>query len=205
MRIKTTLFLALIIVFGAQYSAAQAADTAVAFVQEKVSKVLDILSDPASSEAQKEQRFHDEIIHITDVAVIARFVLGPYAAKASAAEMSEFRNAFETYATNVYQTELSNFGSEVIKVHRAKQRKPGDSVVLTTLSGGVKHRKPRDIKWRVLKIKGYYRVVDIEISGVWLSQHQRAEVTGIITRNGGDIRAASKFLCAKSGQCQISG
>ncbi|MDQ7078350.1 MAG: hypothetical protein Q9M45_11035 [Robiginitomaculum sp.] len=48
-------------------------------------------------------------------------------------------------------------------------------------------------------------MVDIEISGVWLSQHQRAEITGIIAKNNGDVRAASKVLCERSAQCHYNG
>lgn len=182
-----------------------ASEQAASFVQQKVSRVLSILSNPALNEKQKADQFQDEILRITDVNVISRFVLGQYAAKASRQELEDFRRNFRLYVLDIYQSELSRFGNEVLEVHSTQDRKPGDSVVLTTLSGGALSKKAKPVKWRVLIIKGEPRVVDIEISGVWISQHQRAEITEIIAKNSGRISAASKFLCTHSAECTYTG
>ena len=205
MKIKS-IFAALVLTTSALLSSpAMASDQAVSFVQNKVANILNILSDPALDEAQKEDKFQQELLKTADVKVIARFVLGKYAAKASAKEFEDFSHAFQLYALSVYQSELSNFGSEVFEVKSSEDRRPGDSVILTAISGGAMDDKSKEIKWRVLNIKGKPQVVDIEISGVWLSQHQRAEITGIIAKNNGDVNAASKVLCARSSQCDFTG
>ncbi len=182
-----------------------ASEQAVTFVQNNVSKVLQVLSDPALGDVQKGKLFSEVITQVTDVDVIARFVLGQYAATASTPEFERFARVFRGYALGVYQSELSRFGNEVLEVQSVQERKPGDSVVLTRISGGALSKKSRDVKWRVITIKGTPRVVDIEISGVWLSQHQRAEITGIITKNGGQISAATKMLCSQSKTCTVTG
>ncbi len=205
MKIRS-LFVASVLTISMVLSApAMASERAVSFVQNKVAQILTILSDPALDETQKEEKFQQELLQTADVNVIARFVLGKYAAKASPQEFEEFSHAFQLYALSVYQSELSNFGSEVFKVKSSEDRRPGDSVVLTTISGGAMEDEAEEIKWRILEIKGTPRVVDIEISGVWLSQHQRAEITGIIAKHNGDVRAASKVLCERSSQCEYSG
>ena len=184
---------------------ARAADRDVRFIRENVSKVLAILSDTGLTDAQKATKFQKEIQKIADVNVIAKFVLGPYASSASLEDMESFTDTFRQYAIGVYQSELGRFGSETVKVLGTQERRPGDTIVMTRVSGGALKNKPRDIKWRVMIIKGRPQVVDIEISGVWLSQHQRAEITGIIAKNNGQIRAATKMLCARTPDCRTTG
>ncbi len=182
-----------------------ASEEAMHFVQEKVNRVLDVLADPSMDENKRIKEFENEILQIADVNVIARFVLGPYAAKASPAQVTLFTRAFQDYALGVYRSELDDFGHEVIQIHETKERKPGDSIVYTTIAGGAVKNKPREIKWRIITINNEPRVVDIEISGVWISQHQRAEITGVIARNGGNINAATKMLCAQTTGCKVTG
>ncbi|PHS26489.1 MAG: hypothetical protein COA84_06160 [Robiginitomaculum sp.] len=184
---------------------AKAAEKEVDFIRENVSKVLAILSDAGLSDLQKASQFQEKIQHIADVDVIAKFVLGPYAATASPQDMAGFSDTFRHYALGVYQSELGRFGSEAFEVLGAQERKPGDTIVMTRISGGAMKNKSRDIKWRVMMIKGSPQVVDIEISGVWLSQHQRAEITGIIAKNNGRISAATKMLCARATDCRYTG
>ncbi|PHS21641.1 MAG: hypothetical protein COA85_12785 [Robiginitomaculum sp.] len=205
MKIKSIFAASVLTMTALLSSPVLASEQAVSFVQDKVAQMLSILSDSSLNEAQKEDKFQQQLLQTADVNVIARFVLGKYAAKANAQELEKFSYAFQLYALSVYQSELSNFGSEVFEVKNSEERRPGDSVVLTTISGGSMDGKSEEIKWRVLEIKGTPRVVDVEISGVWLSQHQRAEITGIITKNGGDVSAASKVLCARSSQCHYNG
>jgi phospholipid transport system substrate-binding protein len=205
MKIKYILPVAALMMMTILASPTMASERAVSFVQEKVAHILSVLSDPTLSEEQKSDQFEQELLKTADVKVIARFVLGKYAATASTKEFNEFSHAFQLYALNVYQSELSNFGSEVFEVKSSEDRRPGDSVILTTISGGAMDDKSEEIKWRVLNIKGAPRVVDMQISGVWLSQHQRAEITGIIAKNNGDVRAATKMLCERSAQCDYTG
>jgi phospholipid transport system substrate-binding protein len=184
---------------------ANAAEKEVDFIRENVSKVLAILSDVGLNDVQKATRFQEEIQKTADVDVIAKFVLGPYASSASPEEMKSFAEAFREYALGVYQSELGRFGSEAFEVLGAQERRPGDTIVMTRISGGAMKNKFRDIKWRVMMIKNSPQVVDIEISGVWLSQHQRAEITGIIAKNNGRISAATKMLCARATDCRYTG
>ncbi len=194
MQNKTNLLLFFtLVIFVLRPVPVMATPEAQTFVTEKVAMVLNTLSDPALNSTQKTTQFHQQIQQVADISVIARFVLGAYAAKASVQELDTFTNAFRSYALSIYQTELGQYGREVLQVHRSLDRHPGDCVVITTLSGG-SITKPQNVKWRVLTIKGQPRVVDIEVSGVWISQNQRSDITSLIKRNGGDIDAASQAL-----------
>jgi phospholipid transport system substrate-binding protein len=184
---------------------ANAAEKDVDFIRENISKVLAILSDARLNDVQKAMQFQEEIQKVADVDVIAKFVLGPYASSASPEEMENFTDTFRQYALGVYQSELGRFGSETFEVLGAQERRPGDTIVMTRISGGAMKKKARDIKWRVMMIKNSPQVVDIEISGVWLSQHQRAEITGIIAKKNGRISAATKMLCARATDCRYTG
>ena len=170
------------------------------FIRTNVEQVLAILSNPALDEQEKAQQFQKKIEQVADLDAITHYVLGRWSKTADAASLARFASAFRDYAISVYQDDLDRFGNEILAVHSTVERKPGDRIVLTTLSeGGFK--RPEDVKWRVLTIHGAPRVVDIQVHGVWLTLHQRSDITSVIARNHGNIDAATKMLCARSGKC----
>ncbi len=176
---------------------ASATENAEAFVHDNIAQALDVLADPALSDSQKAAQFEERILTIVDIPVVARFALGQFANTINPQELIDFTDAFRAYATSVYQSELNQFGNEVLEVHSSLDRKPGDCVVITTMSGGHLN-KPQEIKWRVLTIKGEPRVVDIEVSGVWLTQNQRSDITSIIARNDGNVEVARQALISRT-------
>ncbi len=195
------LIIAFIVTFVLLFPIRAMADTrAETLIETQAASALAILANPDLSQTQKTTQFNEKIEQLAAVNIIARFVLGPYAKTASPAELAEFTNVFHDYALSIYQSELGKYGKETLKVQKSVDRKPGDSIVFTQLSGGAL-KAPSLVKWRVLNINGEAHVVDIEVGGIWLTQHQRAEITAIIDKNNGAISAAIDSLCAKSHKC----
>lgn len=174
-------------------STANAAPDDEAFVQGKANEALAILADDSLDQSAKTARFRDYVDTVTDVPRVARFVLGKYARGADPEKMTEFTAIFREYASGVYEKQLGNFGGETLNVKGSKDRKPGDSVVASVISGG-QLDKPLDVNWRIRTRNGKKTVLDVQIFGIWLALQQRNEITAVIANNGGEIDAAIKVL-----------
>ena len=163
--------------------AARADESAEAFVQENASEALDILNDGSTSLDDKKLRFRSLVDEIADVPKITRFVLGRYSRGADSTELSEFSEVFRQYAIGVYEERLGDYAGESLTVTGSTDRRPGDSVVHTEISGG-SQSEPLPVNWRVLTDDdGVHKVVDVEVYGVWLAINQREEIVGIIQDN----------------------
>lgn len=156
-----------------------------AFVEVQAQKVLSVLADRSLSLAQKQQAFRRLIDQIADVPKITNFVLGKYARTITPAERARFNPVFRAYAENVYQSRISEFRGETLKVTGSVARTPGDVVVASLVLGG--GRDPIPVSWRVLGGGVAWKVVDVQIRGVWLAITQQQDFVSTIDNAGGDI------------------
>jgi phospholipid transport system substrate-binding protein len=156
------------------------------FVQTQAQRVISILSDKSRANADKIHIFRGIVDEIADVPRITGFVLGKYARSITPAQRDRFAKVFREYAQNVYESRLGDFHGETVKVAGSVVRKPGDVVVNTTISGG-KISQPVQASWRVLGSGSSWKVVDVQVSGVWLAITQQQDFVSTIDNAGGNI------------------
>ncbi|PHR62685.1 MAG: toluene tolerance protein [Robiginitomaculum sp.] len=167
------------------------------FVREQAGAGLDILSNTGLSETQRSEQFGQFIDQIVDIRKVSRFSLGKYARNLDAAVYADFQSAFTDYAKGIYQDSLTRYGGETFLVTGSVDRKPGDAVVSTTISGGALD-KPLKVRWRVRTKDGVSKVIDLEAFGIWLAVQQRSEITAYIANHGGKVASAADMLRAKT-------
>ncbi len=163
------------------------------FVQTRANEALAILADDSLDKGAKAERFRTFIDEATDVPRIARFVLGKYARGADPQKISTFTDVFRNYASGVYEAQLGNYAGEVIKVTGSQERKPGDAVVMSVISGG-QLDEPLAVNWRIRTREGKVQVLDVQVFGIWLALQQRNEITAVLANNNGNISAAITLL-----------
>jgi phospholipid transport system substrate-binding protein len=156
------------------------------FVQTQAQRVISILNDKSLSQADKIRTFRGVVDQIADVPRITSFVLGKYARTATPAQRERFAKVFREYAQNVYEKRLGDYHGETVKVTGSVVRKPGDVVVNTTISGG-KVSQPVQASWRVLGSGNSWKVVDVQVSGIWLAITQQQDFVSTIDNAGGNI------------------
>jgi phospholipid transport system substrate-binding protein len=156
------------------------------FVQTKAQRVIAVLADRKTSDAQKKQIFHQAVDELADVPRITNFVLGKYARTVTPDQRSRFAAAFRTYAENVYQSRIDDFRGEQLKVTGSVVRKPGDVIVNTTISGG-QNTTPLPVSWRLLGDGQSWKVVDVQFKGVWLAITQQQDFVSTIDNAGGNV------------------
>lgn len=157
-----------------------------AFVQTKAQRVISVLANKSISEAQKKQVFHQSVDELADVPRITNFVLGKYARTITPDQRARFTPVFRTYVENVYQSRISDYRGEQLRVTGSVVRKPGDVIVNTVVAGG-QLSQPVPVSWRVLSSGGSWKVVDVQFKGIWLAITQQQDFVSTIDNAGGNI------------------
>jgi phospholipid transport system substrate-binding protein len=184
---------ALLALTAKQAAAASAAED---FIARNIQRGFDILNDTSLASAERRSRFAAFLLDLTDMRRVALFLLGKYAAGASAAQIDAFVDAFRDYSLAVYQSYFAQYAGQTLKVTGSRQRAPGDDIVSTTLTGGV----PTEVDFRVRSDGAKPVLVDIAVAGVWLGLAERDEFASVLARSNGDIGALIAHLRAAQAQ-----
>ena len=115
-----------------------------------------------------------------DVAAVARFALGKHARRVSADEQARFTAALSEFLAATFRDNADKFREAQIIVLGSKDRSPNDSIVETRILR--KGEDPLVVRWRVIERNGEWRVVDVEVLGLWLAIEQRAQISAILDR-----------------------
>lgn len=169
-------------------AAAQAARDAQAeaFVSTQAQRALNILNNRSLAEPQKAAQFRGFVDQVADVPRITTFVLGKYNRTINPAQRAQFAQVFREYASGVYETRLDEYKGEQFRVTGSVIRKPGDVVVNSLVSGG-QMKQPQTVRWRVIRGPNGWKVVDVEVLGVWLAITQQQDFVATIDNAGGNI------------------
>jgi len=155
-------------------------------VQTQAQRVITVLNDKSQSNADKIRTFRGIVDEAADVPKITTFVLGKYARTITPAQRAKFGPLFREFAQNVYESRLGDYHGETVKVTGSVVRKPGDVVVATTISGG-KLSQPVQASWRVLGSGSSWKIVDVQVSGIWLAITQQQDFVSTIDNAGGNV------------------
>jgi phospholipid transport system substrate-binding protein len=156
------------------------------YIQVQAQRVLAVLSDSSMNTPDKIRTFRGVVDQVADVPRITRFVLGKYARTATPAQRAQFDALFRTYAQDVYETRLNEYHGETVTVNGSVVRNPGDVIVNSTVAGG-KLNKPAHVGWRVMNNGAGWKIVDVEVSGVWLAITQQQDFVSTIDNAHGDV------------------
>jgi ABC-type transporter MlaC component len=190
--ILATLFVAMPIL--AQPVRAASANPAEAFVQENVDRAFAILNNTAVPEEQRYAQFRELILSLMDARRIGMFTLGPYANRASQAEIESFIAAFSDYTIRfIYGAGFAQTEGNAPKVTGSTQRAVDDVVVNCEAEGP--SAQPIKVAFRVRRsADGRPIVTDLQVEGVWLALLQRSDFTAFLQQNEGRISALTADL-----------
>ncbi len=201
--LAATLPLAAVAVLTPAPAFAQARDAqAEGFVSSQSQRALGILNNRALSQGQKATQFRGFIDQVANVPSITRFVLGKYSRTITPAQYQQFSQVFRTYASSVYESRLDEYKGERFRVTGSQVRKPGDVVVNSVVEGG-QLSQPRTVRWRVLRDnRQQWRIVDVEVAGIWLAITQQQDFVATIDNAGGNINVLINQLRSQAAQQQ---
>jgi phospholipid transport system substrate-binding protein len=195
MMLTLALLLALPLIFAAQ--AAHAANPAETFVDQNIQKGLNILDNKSLTEQQRRETFRNFLLGLTDMKRIALFTLGPARRTASEAEKQQFIDAFRDFAVSIYESRLSNYSGQTLKVTGSQQTGRGDTIVNAVLvdpHASSASEKNLPVAFRVSKDNGKMVVIDVNVLGVWLAIEERDQFSAFLGDHGNNVSALIAHL-----------
>ena len=166
------------------------------YVQTEAQRALTILANRGMNTAEKTRIFRAFVDDVADVPRITQFVLGKYARVATPAQRQSFAVVFREYASNVYESRLDEYHGETLTVTGSVVRRPGDVIVNSMVVGG-RQSKPVAVAWRVIGGGASWKVIDVQVAGVWLAITEQQDFVSTIDNAGGNVDVLIRQLQAK--------
>ncbi|MCL6607121.1 MAG: ABC transporter substrate-binding protein [Geminicoccaceae bacterium] len=154
------------------------------FVDGLGQKVLAVLRDGRLDRTARLERLARLIDEATDLAIVARLVLGRYWREASEAQRRDFVALFRALILKTIAERLDEYGGETYEIVGVQPVDERDSLVSTRIlrQGGT----PIAVDWRVRAEGGRLLLIDFVAEGVSMVVTQRSEVAEIAGRSGID-------------------
>jgi ABC-type transporter MlaC component len=118
-----------------------------------------------------------------DLRGIALFALGPHRKKMSKAQEAQYVALTQGYMGRFMAKHSKRLTGSGLKVTGCS----GNTVNASMASG-------KKLMFRVARARKGYRVLDVNVSSIWLAGTMRTTFVGVINRNGGDVAALTRFL-----------
>ena len=146
----------------------------------------------AASQIGDPVKSREAIRQSVDIDTVANFTLGKHARRVSEEERARFVEAFENYLLDSLEGHGEQFRDAKVTILGSKDRGDDDSIVETRVDRP--GEDPETVRWRVIKKDNDWRVVDVEVAGLWLAIEQRAQIAAIMDRPHATIDDAIKAL-----------
>jgi phospholipid transport system substrate-binding protein len=173
---------------------AAAANVAEAFVGDNIHKGLEILNNKKLTTVQRRDQFETFLLSLVDVRRIGLFTLGQYRRTAPPEDVEAFIGAFKNYAVAAYQSYFAKYSGQTLKVTGSTQLNPTDYVVATELTDPNSNQPPLKVDFRVRTDTGKPVLVDVSVSGIWLSLEERDQFVAFLGQNNGNVRTLIAHL-----------
>jgi phospholipid transport system substrate-binding protein len=185
---------------------AAAASPAESFVAVNIDKGLQILNNRGIGAADRSAQFKTFLEGLTDINRVSKFTLGAARRSASPSDSAAFDASFRQYAEAVYQSRLSQYTGQTLKVTGSSEPNPGDTIVKTQMiDPSDSSQQPLEVDFRVANESGRLVVIDVSVAGVWLSIEERDQFSAFLSQHNGSIPALVQHLNQLTVQLRTGG
>ncbi|MFQ5955734.1 MAG: phospholipid-binding protein MlaC [Kiloniellales bacterium] len=166
--------------------AAASADQAVRFIQSLADQAIEVLQAKDATLAEREDRFRTLLKERFAVRTISRFVIGPYWRKATPEQRSAYLELFSDWIVKTYAVRLGGYVDEEFSITGTRVN-PADQDIFV----GTRIVKPDSsvayrAVWRVRRMNGSYKIIDVEVEGISMALTQQDEFKSVARRKGID-------------------
>ncbi len=181
-RWPVVLLVALAIAWQAPRAAASS-EEAEAFVKELANKSVAMLDPSYGSAEAREVEFRRIIGDGFAMEMIGRFVVGRHWRTMTEEQQSEYQELFKEWLLKSYAGRLRPRSGQQVRFLRTIEVNERDTFVRTWVSR-VEGRPPVVADWRVRKVGGQYKIIDIVIEGISMAAAQKSEFESVIRKEG---------------------
>lgn len=181
-------FLAAVVLFAAAMTAGDAtaqSTGAVAFVQKVGDTAIKELTAPGTTDSARVSRMRQLLVNVFDKDAVSRFVLGPYARRASEAELKEFSNLYEIYVAHNYAGLFKRYNGQKVEMQREQAVADGSIDVYGVIRQP--EGPPINMEMRVRKADSSFKAVDLKVEGVSMPLTHRKQFASVITQRGNKV------------------
>ena len=151
------------------------------FVQQLADATITSLSDDTLTDSVRRSQFDELIERGFAAEYISKVVIGRYWRKMDPDQRSEYLFLFRTFILDSLMSRLSLFNDEYLNILGHNFTKKGDVFILSQI---VMKSEAFDVDWRVRKMKGEYKIIDVRLEGISMVITSHEEVTGIAFTDG---------------------
>ena len=166
-------------------SATAVEGTPTAFITSLGKAVVNILENPSLSHPERMQQYSAQFGTYFDWDRIGAFAIGQYQRDVPQDKFLQYRDLFAEHMTRIYAAKFADYSREQFVVKRERQV-DSDTSEVTAEIVAIGGREPVRLAFRVIRDDGRLKIYDVTISGVSLLIAKRAEVKGIMSRDGID-------------------
>lgn len=154
------------------------------FIQTLADEAIQVLSTSKGSLQERETKFRDLLRDDFAMEKIGRFVVGQYWRRMSPEQQKKYQKLFSEWVLKTYSVRLGGYSGEHFRVVRTADVGKKDVLVYTriekTAGDGF------NANWRVRKVQGHYKIIDIYVEGVSMAVTQRSEFESVLRARGID-------------------
>lgn len=164
-------------------------DGARKFIQSLADRAVAALAVKEISREERIKRFHELLKAHFAIETMGRWVLGRHWQNATAEERTEYLKLFEDLIVITYVDRFADYSGEGLEVIDGSTR--GDRYCYVSTRIKLPGADPLDVGWWV-RLEGQdFKIFDVSVTGISMSQTQRDEFASSLRQNGGSI---SQFL-----------
>ncbi len=172
-------------------------DHAAVFVKKAATEAISVLTDSSLSSPVRRGQFQSIILNHFDAAAIARFVVGPYWARATPEQQRHFEQVFQGALASIYTERFYDYDGESLQIKDTRPGETGITVVQTTIETPT-GSKSYDVDWMVAGAAGGEKLIDVVIDGVSTSKTTQQDYASVLRSSNGDLDALTAALKSKA-------
>jgi len=169
------------------------------FIQSLANRAIESLTDPETPRAVRIERFRAMFNDSFAVHSIGKRALGRYWNRASDEEQTKYQRLFEELMVITYVDRFANYAGESLKIVKSRIEDKSIASVFTEIErkGGA---KPIRVDWIVGTNGTIYKIVDVKVEGVSMTQTLSSDFTSIIRQRDGQVSGLIEELEKKTAQ-----
>jgi len=184
---------------GLTATSAHAESSAEMFVAGLADEAIQALTAKDVERSDRIIRFRKLLKANFNVPLIGKWVLGRSWRKASDEEKQDYLGLYENYIVLTYIERFDQYSGEKLEVVKSVAGPGNDFLVYSTLNrptGGDAIR----VDWRVRATADVYKIIDVYVEGISMSQSQRKEFASVMKNKGGKVSGLNDMLRAKNAE-----
>ncbi len=169
---------------GVRADDAATAASAQAVVKSFADEGVSLLEDRSASAAVRAERFRGLLRRYFATEVIARWVLGRHWNQFDAQERDEYYRLFEDLVVYGYAKRFGEYTGQRLRIVRTVVDSDNQATVFSEIDRPGGGGQPISVDWRVGGRADVFRIVDVVVENVSLSQTWRSDFSATIQQSG---------------------